>query len=214
MTIATIRLEHGDDEMAAGARSYIYRLLADSFSYPTDDVAESLASGEWSDQLTTLARHLPFALASEPAPPPAVATSDALQQAYLSLFEVGPGRPYCPLYEGAHRTGRMKLMEDIVRFYEHFGLKIQPGDHPDHLCAELEFMHYMAFKEAAALAHGDGVADVRRAQRDFLDRHLCRWLPRLHVRLHSARDLPEFYLSAAELSEEFCRRDLAWLKEA
>jgi len=108
----------------------------------------------------------------------------------------------------------MKLMEDLVRFYEYFGLRIQPGDHPDHLCAELEFMHYMAFKEAAALAHADPVADVRRAQRDFLDRHLCRWLPRIRSRLQSARDLPSFYLFAAELAEDFCRRDIAWLKAA
>jgi len=213
VTIATITLEHQSEELAAGARSYIYRLLADSFSYPSDIFSETLASGDWYGRFSALAQHLPFDLSCG-EPSFAEPTTDALQQGYVSIFDVGTGRPYCPLYEGSHRSGRMKLMEDLVRFYEYFGLRIQPGDHPDHLCAELEFMHYMAFKEAAALAHADPVADVRRAQRDFLDRHLCRWLPRIRSRLQSARDLPSFYLFAAELAEDFCRRDIAWLKAA
>jgi DMSO reductase family type II enzyme chaperone len=212
MTIATIELRHRGDELAAGARSAVYRLLADSFSFPTDEIVAGLASDGWSKHLSALAAHLPFALSNAAAPSLADVTPDALAQGYVSVFEVGVGRPYCPLYEGSHRNGRMKLMEDLVRFYEHFGLKTEPGDHPDHLCAELEFMHYMSFKEAAALAHSDDVADLRRAQRDFLDRHLCRWLPRLRSRLQTAGELPPFYAFAATLGEEFCRRDLAWLK--
>ena len=214
MTIATITIDHQGKELASGARSYVYRMLATAFSYPTDGFCESLASGEWSRQISALAQHLPFDLSVPAAPSPGEETTEALQQGYVSTFEVGTGRPYCPLYEGSHRSGRMKLMEDLVRFYEHFGLMTQPGDHPDHLSAELEFMHYMSFKEAAAQAHSDPVPDLRRAQRDFLDRHLCKWLPRVGKRLVSARDLPAFYLSAASLAEEFCRRDLAWLKAA
>jgi DMSO reductase family type II enzyme chaperone len=214
MTIATITLEDRGDELAAGARSYMYKMLADSFSYPTDEFSRSLDSGEWHTQLSALAQHLPFEIPGMADPSFTEVTPDVLQQGYVSTFEVGIGRPYCPLYEGSHRSGRMKLMEELVRFYEHFGLKTQAGDHADHLCAELEFMHYMAFKEAAALAHTDPVPDVRRAQRDFLDRHLCRWLPRVRSRLQSARELPPFYLFAVGLAEEFCRRDLAWLKAA
>jgi DMSO reductase family type II enzyme chaperone len=212
VTIATITLGHEGDELAAGARSYVYKVLADSFSYPTDEFSRSLGSGDWYGQLSALAQHLPFDLPRIAEPPFAGVTPDVLQQGYVSTFEVGIGRPYCPLYEGSHRSGRMKLMEELVRFYEHFGLKTQAGDHADHLCAELEFMHYMAFKEAAALAHTDPVPDVRRAQRDFLDRHLCRWLPRVRARLQSARELPPFYLFAVGLAEEFCQRDLAWQK--
>jgi DMSO reductase family type II enzyme chaperone len=212
MTIATLTLIHQGDELVAGARSSVYRLLATAFSYPADGFCESLRTGEWSRQLDALAQHLPFDLSLPAGPAPAEGAPEDLQQSYVSTFEVGTGRPYCPLYEGSHRSGRMKLMEDLVRFYEHFGLMTQPGDHPDHLAAELEFMHYMAFKEAAAQAHADPVPDVRRAQRDFLDRHLCEWLPRVRRRLETAHDLPPFYLFAAGLAEEFCRCDLAWLK--
>lgn len=212
MTIATITIDHEGSDLAAGARSYIYRMLATAFSYPGEGLIESLGSGEWSHQLDALALHLPFGLPLLQELPCEHATED-LQQAYVSTFEVGAGRPFCPLYEGSHRSGRMKLMEELVRFYEHFGLKIEAGDHPDHLTAELEFMHYMAFKEAAALAHDDDAAAVRRAQRDFLDRHLCKWLPRLRARLTAARGLPEFYTQIAGLADQFCRADLAWLKK-
>jgi DMSO reductase family type II enzyme chaperone len=214
MTIAKITIDERGSEIAAGARSSMYRLLADSFSYPTDSFCHDLASGDWGRRLASLASRLPFDLPGAEGPPGLTVSPRALQSCYVSTMEVGAGKPYCPLYEGSHRSGRMKLMEDLVRFYEHFGLKAEAGDHPDHLCAELEFMHYMAFKEASLQARGEVVADIRRAQRDFLDRHLCRWLPRVRSRLESARDLKPFYIVAARLAEEFCRRDLAWLKEA
>ena len=213
MTIATITIDERSDEIAAGARSYVYRLLADSFSYPTDGFCADLISGEWARRLSTLAPRLPFELTGVGDAPVLDATPEALQAGYVSTIEVGAGRPYCPLYEGSHRSGRMKLMEELVRFYEHFGLKTEVGDHPDHLCAELEFMHYMAFKEAALQARANPVADIRRAQRDFLERHLCRWLPRVRSRLQSARGLSPFYCFTAALAEEFCRLDLAWLKK-
>ena len=41
---------------AAGARSYVYKLLADAFSYPTDEFSQSLGSGDWSRQLAALGR--------------------------------------------------------------------------------------------------------------------------------------------------------------
>jgi DMSO reductase family type II enzyme chaperone len=212
MTIASITIDQQGSELVAGARSYIYRMLATAFSYPDNGLIESLKSGEWSSQFDALAQHLSFDLALPQEIPPF--SAENLKQAYVSTFEVGAGRPFCPLYEGSHRSGRMKLMEELIRFYEHFGLKIEAGDHPDHLAAELEFMHYMSFKEAAALAHDDAVADVRRAQRDFLERHLCKWLPRLRTRLATAAGLPAFYVAVSNLADQFCTRDLAWLKKA
>jgi DMSO reductase family type II enzyme chaperone len=215
VTIATITIDDEEGALAAGARSQLYQTLAAAFSYPSAPSAESsdgVGSSEWWRRLLALSPHLPFELPTPPHGTTRATPIEVLQQAYVSTFEVGVGRPYCPLYEGSHRSGRMKLMEELVRFYEHFGLITQPGDHPDHLSAELEFMHYLAFKEAAALAHGELVADMRRAQRDFLDRHLCRWLPAVRKRLQSADDIPAFYPTVAVLAEESCKRDLAWLK--
>lgn len=210
MTIATLTLDHNRAELAAGARSYVYRLLASAFSFPEPHLCESLSSGSWSTDLRALSQHLPFAIEVPPPPP---ITLEALQESYLSVFEVGPGKPFCPLYEGSHRSGRMKLMEESVRFYEHFGLRSSAGDQPDHLCTQLEFMHYLTFKEAAAAAHQDDALGVRRAQFDFLDRHLCRWLPRLHSRISSAAAAHEFYRYLSNLAGSFCRQDRGFLKD-
>jgi DMSO reductase family type II enzyme chaperone len=200
------------DELAAAARSSLYRCLATAFSFPTPRLSEAFASGGFLDDLLAAAPALPFPLPADEGlrADPALAHEE-LQQEYIRLFEVGPGRPPCPLYEGSHRSGRMKIMEELVRFYEHFGLRHEAGDLPDHVCAELEFMHYLAFKEAAALHTGAEHLPYRLAQRDFLRRHLNRWLPRLRLRLEQL-DPPGLYLSLARLAEEACRQDVRSLE--
>ena len=209
MTIASLTVGDGP-QLQAGARSTCYRWLARAFSFPDQDLRAAVVSGELEASWREAEHSLPFEL---PEAPGAEADADGLEEGYVSVFEVGPGKPYCALYEGSHRSGRMKLMQDVVRFYEHFGLRAAPQDQPDHLCAELDFMHYLSFKEAAALAHGDSAEDLRRAQRDFLNRHLCQWLPRLLARLETSDRAPDFYRRQAVRAVELCRGDLAWLKE-
>ncbi len=203
------------EELAAAARSSLYGRLANAFAFPTPGLVEALASGSFLAELLAEASNLPFDLPLDADGQAALAdpglAHDELQQEYIRLFEVGPGRPPCPLYEGSHRSGRLKIMEELVRFYEHFGLQSQPGDQPDHLCAELEFMHYLAFKETAALSSAGRTAAFVLAQRDFLARHLCAWLPRLRARLEGLEP-PPFYRSLVRLAEEFAARDLAELK--
>lgn len=212
--MTTIRLDglRPGDELAAAARSSLYRCLAAAFSFPTPELREAFASGQFLEKLLAAAPALPFPLpAHDGLRGDSTLTHEELQQEYIRLFEVGPGRPPCPLYEGTHRSGRMKIMEELVRFYEHFGLRPEAGDLPDHLCAELEFMHYLAFKEAAALHTGADSQPYRLAQRDFLQRHLNRWLPRLRFRLEQLDALP-IYLSLTRLAEEACRRDIRSLQ--
>jgi DMSO reductase family type II enzyme chaperone len=209
VTIASLNLIQGRRETLAGARSSAYGLLREALAFPDEDFMTSLRSGCWTDGLASIAAELPFAIETGLLP-----AGGDLPGAYVNLFEVGVGRPFCPLYEGSHRNGRLKLMEDLVRFYEHFGLKTAPGDHPDHLCAELEFMHYLAFKEAAAESQGQDGAGLRLAQFDFLDRHLCLWLPRVVSRLDEAADVPRFYGWVLRWADDFCRADRRWLKEA
>jgi DMSO reductase family type II enzyme chaperone len=209
MTIASLTVEDGA-QLEAGARSVCYWWLAKAFSFPDPELRTAIASGECEESWRHAAGHLPFDLSPDEG---GDASVDDLEEGYIGVFEVGPGKPFCPLYEGSHRSGRMKLMEDVVRFYEHFGLRASPEDQPDHLCAELDFMHYMSFKEAAALEHGEAADDLRRAQRDFLERHLCQWLPRFLERLQSSDRAPDFYRRQAVRAVEFCQRDLAWLKE-
>ncbi len=64
-----------------------------------------------------------------------------------------------------------------MRFYNYFGLRITPGLMPDHVTAELEFMHYLAHQEAEAGQAGGDADSYLRAQKDFLERHLNGWWP-------------------------------------
>ena len=215
MTTARLEGLRSGEELAAVARSSLYLRLATAFTFPTAELAESLASGRFGEGLAGEVAALPFDLPSSDEALAALTdpslAREGLEEAYIRLFEVGPGRPPCPLYEGSHRGGRVKIMEELVRFYEHFGLRPQPGDQPDHLCAQFEFMHYLAFKEVAALASGGPAGAYVLAQRDFLSRRLCGWLPRLRVRLEEL-DAPAFYRALTGLAEAFCRGDVAWLR--
>ena len=205
--MTSIRLEGltAQEELAAAGRSAVYRYLAEALAFPTRGLSEAVASGRFLEELLAAGAEVPFpvpvdgGLEAQPA-----LTFEEMEGEYIRLFEVGPGRPPCPLYEGSHRRGRKELLEDLVRFFEHFGLRHEEGDLPDHLCAELEFMHYLAFKEAAALRAGTDSQPYRLAQRDFLDRHLNRWLPALRARLEKL-DPPRFYASILRLTDEICR---------
>ena len=213
MTSLSLKGLRGREELAAAARSALYHRLAEAFSFPADELLEAVASGRFLSELLAEAAALPFELPVEGEARADLARGDELEQEYIRLFEVGPGRPPCPLYEGSHRGGRMKIMEELVRFYEHFGLQPDPGDQPDHLCAELEFIHYLAFKEAAALSRRGPAEAFRLAQRDFLERHLCRWLPRLRLRLETLEP-PPFYKALAGVAGAFAAADLAALKRS
>ena len=207
MTALSLKGLRSGEELAAASRSSLYRRLGEAFAFPSDAFVEAVAAGRFVQDLLSEATALPFELPIEGE----LRGGGALEQEYIRLFEVGPGRPPCPLYEGSHRGGRMKIMEELVRFYEHFGLQPDPGDQPDHLCAELEFMHYLAFKEAAALSKGGPAQAFVLAQRDFLDRHLCRWLPRLRQRLETLEP-PPFYAALTRFAEAFAAADLTFLK--
>lgn len=66
------------------------------------------------------------------------------------------------------------LLEELVRFYEFFGLRRRPESLlPDHLSVELEFMQFLSAREGSGESARVS-ASLRLAQRDFLDRHLLR----------------------------------------
>lgn len=120
-----------------------------------------------------------------------------------------------PIVLGMDAGGTMTepaLWEDLLRYYRYFGLDFARrtgGAPPDHLLLELEFMHYLGFLETALAGSRD---DLRRAQRDFLARHLARWTGALAARLAAqAADGPYGALSA--LLHDFVRADLQWLRE-
>ncbi len=149
--------------------------LARAFDYPQAELWDQLEGKRLRDIMHDSAvDELPMLRLDSVIP---YRTQAQREEEYLSTFELGG----VPLYEGLHRkdAGREGILEELMRFYEFFGLRIrdQGRDYPDHLVIELEFMAYLAAREELALQEGGDVAAYRRAQRDFIVRHLGPWVP-------------------------------------
>jgi DMSO reductase family type II enzyme chaperone len=94
---------------------------------------------------------------------------------YLRAFDPAVSPTAVSLRESSYVDGEgSSVLEELVRFYEFFGLRRRPDALlPDHLSVELEFMHFLSTLESTG-EPGRDTASLRRAQRDFLDRHLSR----------------------------------------
>ncbi len=183
-------------ELHAAARSRAFGLFAGALAYPEGSALADIRDGRLADALTRTLADLDPRLA-EGLDRDALGDgleADELAIEYTRLFDVGTSGPPCPLHGGLWSKERMKAMEEVLRFYNHFGLTLDQQQHelPDHLSAELEFLHYLAFREAEALRAGLDVGAYRRAQRDFIERHPGRWVPKLRGKLEASAP-PRFF---------------------
>lgn len=219
-SLAGLQLDSGaamDVEIADSpttARLAVYQQLSRLFAYPDADVHMAAVQGEWPGRLSHDAALLPFAFDYGEAALPASVSQQEFEAEYLRLFEVGGGTdgPAAPLFGGVYAGDRMRTMEEVVRFYEYFGLRTSPEDPrpADHLATELEFMKFLTFKEASS-ASPRLQASFRRAQHDFLDRQLTQWLPKLAERVAAANPGP-FWGWAVTTVERFAAADAAHVR--
>lgn len=165
----------------AGLMAGSYLTMAQLFSYPNAQTWQCLAEHGLID--ASLAR-------------------EALEAEYLAAFELGRGASAVPLYEGMHRggQGREGILEDLLRFYEFFGVKLSEADreYPDHLVTELEFLAWLCLQEQAARREERDAQPFQRAARDFLDRHLAAWLPEFRRKLEAMETVYAQYVPALE----------------
>jgi DMSO reductase family type II enzyme chaperone len=201
----------------AGARSRVYAAFAEMFEYPDDEYFEAVRSGALSEALRVVLSNVDPSLVDDAdgswrALSDAGEGEDDLAVEFTRLFDVGASGPPCPLYGGLYGGARMKTMEEAVRFYNHFGLTLSesPRELPDHLTTELEFLHFLAFREAQALEQGEDPGAYRRAQRDFLARHLGRWVPKMRQKMERENPMP-FFLELVRRLESFLLFDGAHL---
>ena len=183
-------------ERLAANRSRLYQLLTLGFRFPDEEFYAAVCDGSFATAVAHMCAALPYDLESA-----ATAGLDSVgdsytefESEYIRLFDVGAAGPPCPLYGGEYIGDRMKVMEDATRFYNFFQLRLSPQLHelPDHITTELEFLHYLTFREAEARQQGLDPAPLLRAERDFLARHLCKWVPRMQTRLAKQTTLPFF----------------------
>lgn len=206
-----------NDPSRPAARAGLYRLLALAFAPPERVLAEAIRSGDFQGALAACAAAAGIGVGAVPA---CAVPDETLEAAYLELFEVGKdGAAACALRESSHvgfaceerflerDGGTPTLMEDLLRFYHFFGFQLSRAPArklpPDHLVCQLEMLSRLCDREADAAMSAAQIQSCRRAQQDFLNRHLAPWWPRALERLRGIRRAEpahDFYLALAELA--------------
>ncbi len=207
----------GEFERTAASRSQLYALLAAAFGFPDEEFHGAIREGLIVQAIADLCAALPHQLSAAVTADLAAAPDDYVEfeSEYIRLFDVGAAGPPCPLYGGVYIGDRMKNMEEATRFYNFFELHLSPEvrELPDHITTELEFLHYLTFREAEAGQQGDDVSSLLRAERDFLERHLCRWVPQLRDRLAKQKPAP-FFTALVNFALAFFEADRAYAAAA
>lgn len=205
-------VEIEDNEITA--RSGVYQTLGRMFVAPDADAHKAAVDGVWPERLTIAATLLGYDFDFGEASLDASVSAEDYQAEYIRLFEVGTGDgPPAPIVGGAYGGGdRPKQMEEVARFFEYFGLTTTSDDPrpPDHLATELEFMQYLAFKEAASPSPRLG-ASYHRAQEDFLARQMVDWMEEFASRIEQHSAMP-IWSWAARTAANFAKADLQYLK--
>ena len=122
--------------------------------------------------------------------------------------------PYETLFGNDHVFGQSYVMGDIAGFYSAFGLQLSPDIHErlDHLSVELEFMHYLSYKESYAILH-DGTEKLKtviEAEKKFVKEHIGRWVPLFSGMLKRKADYG-FYKILADFTTDWMAFDIAYL---
>ena len=197
-------------------RSNLYKLLSIGFRFPTPRLFKTFQNGEFLDELMYHISSIPGlnTLILERSPM-AGREKDAMKGMTLAEFEIkftrtfdaGTPIPLCSPYEGHYcDKPRSMVMLEVSEFYNFFGLHMSQEEgkreFPDHICAELEFLHFLTFKEALGEGKGEKLKGYLLAQKDFLERHLVQWIPKFCLKLQDSASLP-FYAWLAQITSRF-----------
>jgi DMSO reductase family type II enzyme chaperone len=197
------------------ARSQMYNLLSITLSYPNGLDYPKLVS-----EMFENSKHLPgydlnarLSSLKKTLEKYEERSIHRAESEYLDLFE-SEHNSKCLPYELDYLKGPLFMkteeLADIAGFYRAFGLEVSDNNRVrvDHISAELEFMYFLALKEAHALK--DGKAEereiCREAQRKFLTDHLCRWTEAFHNQVKRNGTSP-FYDKLTLILNRFVTRD-------
>ena len=196
----TEAVEIEDNETTA--RTALYQTFGRMLLPPTDECFELAHDGRWPKELSAAGTLLPFAFEPGAQPVPG-GDRAALESDYERL--IGDS-----IQAGAWFGDPARTHDEVVSFYEYFGLKTSEGARPvDHAVTECDFMQYLTYKEAAAMS--DRLRNsYRRAQLDFIVRHFSLWLPQLADHVAQSGPGTFFAWSTAALSS-FVASDRAYV---
>jgi DMSO reductase family type II enzyme chaperone len=189
--------------------SSVYLFLARCFSYPTEESYKAMKGLDV--EISNLVEGLPFEVDFNGIPAPSL-SQEEIENEYINAFDL---MPLCPPYESSYREDvHRDIYEELFRFFDHFAIRLndRAKDFPDHLVVELEFMSYLAQQQAQAEEVKKDTLPFLKAQRDFLERHLALWIPRLNERIHEYVREP-FYRGVSASMTEFLQGHLEYLRK-
>ncbi len=140
---------------------------------------------------------------------------DELAEEYAALFIVPGG---IPPYESVRLEGQLyqKSAFEVEGFYKNCGLLIKDSFilFPDHIGMELEFMGYLADKEADALLNSimDEAEKWLELQKEFFEVHLGKWAFKFLQDMEKCAFHP-FYRGIAELTQKFLETEREFFME-
>jgi len=116
--------------------------------------------------------------------------------------------------ESIYREGTLMQFsrDEVLKTYWSFGVdkKKEFTEPEDHIAVELNFLMYLCEKAIEVLKNGDA-KEARRyiqGQKDFLEGHLVKWVPKLVKDILSTAQTP-FYKAIAVLTKEYIEMDLS-----
>ncbi len=187
------------------ARSQIYHILACLFRHPlsiTDAICIEKETVVWEAAVGFLPSSYPQDILRTPLKRLGEEMKNISKEAWAWQYEScfghtahGPVPCYELEYGEEHSHRQPQQLGDISAFYLAFGLKIhtQAYERVDHIAVECEFMQYLLFKEAYALANDaqENALICREASGLFLREHLSQWVPSFARKLfrHASGDL-------------------------
>jgi TorA maturation chaperone TorD len=199
------------------ARSLVYRRLADAYRLPSADLP--LVTQELEAALVELESEARKTAARMKKDCLAANSQSELKVDYAQLF-IGPFMAPAPPYGSVYLEDKRRLMGastvDVRQHYLTLGLDLSPDfkEAPDHITAELEFMHVLINQGMEAIAVSDGqlLSESMHHQRIFLEKHIGAWITAFADKIaeHAKTD---YYRNLATVTRIFIAEDMEALPD-
>ncbi len=192
-----------------------FRILSDCFFLPEPGLSEKLEDLEFN--MTNVCETAVPLIQNMRKEFNAAADLESLKVDFAKLF-VGPyelsAAPYGSVYLEDERKMMGNSTLDARDRYRDAGLDTAKTfkDAPDHISAELEFMHYLIYKEIEAFANSDiemAIAFIQR-QKSFLEDHLMAWVPQFANNIIENAE-NAFYPNLAKATEAFLKENFEFV---
>jgi len=135
---------------------------------------------------------------------------EEMQVEYARLF-VGPFNLVAPPYGSVYLENKRMLMGDstvaVLKMYQDAGLKLDIQEAPDHIALELEFLHFLCFREAQALTQEemDQVHFFSGIRITFQRKCLAPWVGKFCNNIRKGTE-NSFYTALADCLEPFVKQ--------